>query len=115
MKERARNLAVGLTVIGALIMFGVLVLLFTGLPEMFRRGPVLRMNFPATADVHKSDWVHLAGVRVGKITDIVFRDGDPRKGVQFVARIDEGVRIPGNVQPRIFTRGFGGACSRTLF
>jgi len=110
MKERARNVAVGLTVLVALAMFGGLVLLFTGLPELFQRGRVLRMNFPATADVHKADWVHLAGVRVGKITDIVFRDGDPRKGVQFIARMDDGVRIPANVRPQIYTRGFvGGA------
>jgi len=110
MKEHTRNLAVGLTVIGALLMLGVMILLFAGLPEMFQRGRVIRMNFPATADAHTGDWVHLAGMRVGKITDIIFADEDPRKGVQFVARIDEGVKVPADVQPRIYTRGFvGGA------
>ncbi len=110
MKEHTRNLAVGLTVIVALLMLGVMILLFTGLPEMFQRGRVIRMNFPATADVHAGDWVHLAGMRVGKITDITFADDDPRRGVQFVARIDEAVRVPADVQPRVYTRGFvGGA------
>jgi phospholipid/cholesterol/gamma-HCH transport system substrate-binding protein len=110
MKEHTRNLAVGLTVIVALLMLGVMILLFTGLPEMFQRGRVIRMNFPATADVHAGDWVHLAGMRVGKVTDITFADDDPRRGVQFVARIDEGVRVPADVLPRVYTRGFvGGA------
>jgi phospholipid/cholesterol/gamma-HCH transport system substrate-binding protein len=110
MKEHTRNLAVGLTVIGALIMLGVMILLFAGLPEVFQRGRVIRMNFPATADAHTGDWVHLAGMRVGKVTDITFADEDPRKGVQFVARIDEGVKVPADVRPWIYTRGFvGGA------
>lgn len=110
MKEHTRNVAVGLTVIVALLMLGVMILLFTGLPEIFQRGRVIRMNFPATADVHEGDWVHLAGMRVGKVTEVTFADDDPRKGVQFVVRIDEGVNVPADVQPRVYTRGFvGGA------
>lgn len=110
MKEHSRNLAVGVTVIVALLMLAGMVLLFTGFPEMFQRGRVIRMNFPDTADVHAGDWIHLRGMRVGKITDIGFVDGDPRKGVQFVGRIDPGVRIPADVVPRVYTRGFvGGA------
>jgi phospholipid/cholesterol/gamma-HCH transport system substrate-binding protein len=110
MKEHARNLAVGLTVLVALAMLGGMILLFAGLPEVFQSGQVLRMNFPATSDVREGDAVHLAGLRVGRVTDIAFRDGDPRKGVQFSARIDRDVKIPANVQPRIYTRGFvGGA------
>ena len=110
MKEHTRNVTVGLTVIVALLMFGAMILLFTGLPEMFQRGRVLLITFPATADVHKGDWVHLAGMRVGKVTDITFAEDDPRQGVRFMVRIDEGVKIPANVRPRIYTRGFvGGA------
>ena len=110
MKERAQNIAVGLTVIGALLTLAGMVLIFAGLPEVFRGGRVLRMNFRNTHDVHVGDWVHLAGMRIGKVTDITFTNNDPRKGVQFAARIDTDVNIPANVQPRIYTRGFvGGA------
>lgn len=109
MKEHTRNVAVGLTVVVALGMLGGMILIFAGLPEMFQRGRLIRMHFPATGDVHEGDPIHLAGMRVGKITDISFVEGDPRKGVQFTARIDADVPLPGNVQPRIFTRGFVGA------
>ncbi len=103
MKEHTRNVLVGLTVLVALVMLGTMIVLFAGLPEMFRRGRVLRMQFDETGDMQTGDWVHLAGVRVGKITDIAFADRDPRRGVEMVARIDEGVRIPADVQPRIYT------------
>jgi phospholipid/cholesterol/gamma-HCH transport system substrate-binding protein len=108
MREHARNVLVGLTVIVALVLLGAMIVLFTGLPEAFRRGRVLRIHFPDTGDMHPGDWVHLAGLRIGKVTDVAFVDGDPRRGVEFVARIDEGVRIPADVEPRIYSRGFVG-------
>ncbi len=114
MTERTRNLAVGLTVLVAFAMLGGMVLLFTGLPEIFRGGRVLRMNFNATHDVRVSDWVHLAGMRVGKVTDISFAGADPRDGVIITARIDEGVRVPANVEPQIHTRGVIGGAYLTL-
>lgn len=114
MKEHTRNVLVGLTVIVALMMLGAMILLFTGLPGMFQRGRVLRMTFPATSDVHTGDPVHLAGIRVGKIIEVDFVQGDPRKGVQLVARIDHGVRIPGDTQPVIFSRGFIGSAYVSL-
>ena len=108
MKTQIRNLAVGTTVIVALILLGAMILLFTGLPTAFRGGHRLKMRFDSTGDAHEGDPVHLAGVRVGSITDISFTDGDPRRGVTFTALIDRGVRIPGNVAAYIYTKGFVG-------
>ncbi|MDY6913790.1 MAG: MlaD family protein [Planctomycetota bacterium] len=110
MSERLRNLTVGITVIVALAMLGGMILIFAGLPGAFRGGYKIKICFPATSDAKEGDAVHLAGMRIGNITDICFTDGDPRKGVTFTTRIDSGTRIPGNVRAYIYTRGFvGGA------
>lgn len=107
MKEHTRNLTVGLTVIVALAMLGGMILLFAGLPEVFQPGRRVRMSFSETGGVSEGDWVHLAGMKVGKVTNIAFADGDPRKGVILTARIDPGVKVPANAQPRIASGGFG--------
>jgi len=108
MKEHTRNLAVGLTVIVGLVILGVMILIFAGVPGAFRGGYDIRLAFPATADAQTGDPVHLVGVPVGTITDVGFADDDPRKGVVFTVRIDSGVRIPGNVEAFIYARGFTG-------
>jgi phospholipid/cholesterol/gamma-HCH transport system substrate-binding protein len=108
MKERKHNVAVGLTLLVALGMFAVMVLLFTGLPEMFEGGWVLHARFAQTYETRVGDWVHIAGMRVGRVTKIGFFQDDPRKGVQFDLRIDRGVQVPGNVVPRIYSRGVVG-------
>jgi phospholipid/cholesterol/gamma-HCH transport system substrate-binding protein len=110
MKERKHNVAVGLTVLVALGMFAVMVLLFTGLPEMFEGGWVLRAHFAQAYEARVGDWVHLAGLQIGRVTKIGFCQGDPRKGVEFELRIERGVQIPGNIVPRVYSRGLvGGA------
>jgi len=109
MKERARNIAVGVTVIVALAMLAGMVLLFAGLPEFFRGGYIIRLHFSSTADAHTGDLVHLRGMQIGTITHISFTEGDPRKGVTFVARINRDINIPGNATAYIYNRGFAGS------
>ncbi|MCK4275116.1 MAG: MCE family protein [Phycisphaerae bacterium] len=97
MNQYKRNVAVGLTVLISLGLMAGMIVLFTGLPEVFQRGYVLHMHFPATGNAQKSDLVHLSGIRVGRITDIAFTDpNDPSRGVTITARIDGDVRIPGS-------------------
>ncbi len=97
MNQHKRNVAVGLTVLISLGLMAGMIVLFTGLPEVFHGGYVLHMRFPATGDAQKSDLVHLSGIRVGRITDITFTDpNDPSRGVTITARIDGDVRIPGS-------------------
>jgi phospholipid/cholesterol/gamma-HCH transport system substrate-binding protein len=114
MKERRHNVAVGLTVLVALGMLAVMILLFTGLPEMFERGWVLHVRFPQAYEARPGDWVHLAGLRVGRVTKIGFCQGDPAKGVEFELRIDRGVKVPGNVVARSYSRGVIGGSYLSL-
>ncbi len=108
MKEHTRNVAVGLTVLVALVMFGGMVMMFAGLPELLQTGRVLRMKFPDTAGAKSGEWVYMSGIQVGKITSIDFVEGDSRKGVMFVCRINSGVKLPGNVEPTITSRALMG-------
>lgn len=114
MNERNRNLAVGVTVIVALCMLGGMIVIFTGLPELFKSGYVVKMQFPSTAGTHAGDQVYLADIAIGRITDIGFTDNDPRKGVTLTARITPRVRVPGNVNAYIYTKGITGGAYLVL-
>lgn len=110
MTEKTRNVIVGITVLGALCVLGAMILMFTGLPAMFQRGYIVRMESNTKHDIHEGDPVHISGIRVGRIAEIGFKDPkDPGKGVAFTARIDEEVSIPGNARIYVFTKGFVGA------
>ncbi len=108
MKEYTRNIIVGLTVLTGLAVLAVMILLFAGMPSLFRGGYTLRMSFPTTAEVREGDPVHLAGIQIGEVLSIGFADNDPRRGVCMTARIDAGVRVPGNVNAYIYNRGLAG-------
>jgi len=109
MKEYARNLSVGITVLVAMVMLGVMIVIFTGLPQMFERGYKIRITAPTTYDAHEGDPVHLSGMKVGRITDVEFTDPDhPTAGVTFTARIANNVPLPGNTKAFFFTKGLTG-------
>ncbi len=109
MTERTQNIAVGLTVVVALVFLAAMVLMFTGLPELFQRGYQIRMAFERTGDVQPGDPIYLAGMTIGRVTEVSFADPtDVSKGVIFVARIDSSIHLPGNVQGHMFTRGIAG-------
>ena len=108
MKEHTRNVVVGLTALVALAMFGAMIMIFTGLPELLETGHVLRLKFPETAGAKSGEWIYMSGIQIGKITSVEFAEPDPRKGVMFICRINSGVKIPGNVEPTITARAFVG-------
>jgi len=108
MKETTRNIAIGLTVIVALGLVCGMIVIFAGLPGPLHGGYRIKLHFPGAADAHEGDQVHLNGMPIGKIVDMYFTGGDARKGVTFVARVDPGTRIPGNVRALIVSKGLAG-------
>ncbi len=102
MSERARNTAVGLTVIVALIMLAGMILIFTGLPEMFQRGYELKIKLSGSGGVHVGDDVNLNGIVVGKIIKISFTNDDPVQGVTLTAKINKKVKLPGTSKVVIY-------------
>ncbi len=114
MKERTKNMAVGITVLLGIAFLGFMILLFAGLPEVFKRGYEIKMLFKSTSEVRENDPVHLSGMSIGRVRKVEFTDGDPRKGVTFVARIDWDISIPANAKPFVYTRGLVGGAYLTL-
>ena len=110
MKERTRNVSVGVTVIVALAMLAGMILLFAGLPEAFQTGYTVRMQSTSAHDLHEGDPVYLSGMRVGRVIRIAFSDPrDPGRGVTITARIEGDINLPGDAKAVVFTRGFVGS------
>ena len=106
MSERGRNIAVGTTVLIAMCMLAGMIVIFTGIPSMFRRGYVLAITFDDTQGAKEGDPVRIAGRRIGSITDVRFAQSDNAcAGVVFKVLIDTDVRIPGNVNAYIHPKG----------
>ncbi|MBS3733323.1 MAG: MCE family protein [Phycisphaerae bacterium] len=109
MQERTRNVIVGLTVVLALVLLGVLVVMFTGLPQVFQTGYVIHIRFDHSGGVRAGDAVHMSGMQIGQITDVRFaQPGKPGAGVTMTARIDGNIRLPGNTQAHMYTQGLSG-------
>ena len=108
MTENARNIAVGLTVLIGLCMLAVLILAFTGVPQLFQTGYTIRMHFEQTHDILPGDPIYLRGKRVGVVQDVEFTDNNPRKGVTITAKVHSDIRLPRNIQAKVFTKGLVG-------
>ena len=108
MRERTRNVLVGLTVLLALGILGALIIIFQELPGFMQPGYAVKVRFPTAGGLVKGSDVMLAGQRVGQVTDVAFTDGDPRKGATVTVIIDREVNIPGTVNAYVRSRGFTG-------
>jgi len=110
MKERTQNVAVGLTVLVALVLLGGLIMFFAGLPWLVQQGYEIRIAADTTHDAHPGDGIHLAGMRVGRVTDVGFTDPtDPYAGITITARIEQDIKLPGSVVAEFYTKGLVGA------
>ncbi len=104
MEPKSKNLGVGLTVLGALVLLSAMIILFAGVPEVFEGGYSICIDFPNARGLKTGDIVTLSGLKVGKVTKLGFVDtGKVRARVH----IDRGRQIPSNVVATI-TSGFGG-------
>ncbi len=110
MKERTRNISIGLTVIIALCCLAGMIMLFTGLPWLAQPGYVLYIKADTTYDSHVNDTIHMSGMRIGRISNIEFSDPDnPGGGVVFTVRVQKNYKLPGNTKAYFFTRGLIGS------
>jgi phospholipid/cholesterol/gamma-HCH transport system substrate-binding protein len=109
MKEKTRNLAVGLTVIIGLSILAGVIFAFTGMAGFLATGYVVYVEMDSSHGVTAGDWVNFKGIKVGKVTEVSFTEGDPRKGVTFKLRVNRDYRLPGTTKLMIFTRGLAGS------
>ncbi|MFP4140026.1 MAG: MlaD family protein [Planctomycetota bacterium] len=104
MKEKSRNVAVGMTVIGGLIVLAAMIFMFAKLPEQFAGGYNLLVRMNSTGGASEGDFVNYRGMRVGRVTDVSFTDPkDLQKGITVTLRIESQYRLPDNVNV-YFTR-----------
>ncbi|MDY7011472.1 MAG: MlaD family protein [Planctomycetota bacterium] len=104
MTDRRRNLLVGATVLTAVVILGGMIIKFRELPSFIRPGYELRFTYSDAGSVREGSDVMLAGIRVGRISEITFTEGNARRGVTIIATIDSDIDIPGDVNA-YFQRG----------
>jgi phospholipid/cholesterol/gamma-HCH transport system substrate-binding protein len=109
MTEHTKNMAVGLTVLAAMVLMGWMIILFTGLPTLLRGGYEVYVSMGAKSELDPGDKIHLGGKEVGTITDVSFTDPeDPYKGITVTALIDDEITLPSNTALWVSKRTIGG-------
>lgn len=100
MRERVRNVLVGLCAIGALVGGAGLLFFFGELEPFFARRWPLQVAFNDSGGLRKGSLVTLNGVPVGAIERVeIWTDAD--RPVLITAAIDDGVRIPDPSVPSV--------------
>ena len=109
MTERAQNIAVGLTVMGALAMLGGMIVLFAGGVDVFGGGYNVHIRVPTSSDVQAGEPIHMAGIRIGKIERVDFTDpANPSKGVTITVDIFNRVSVPAHATAIIYAKSLVG-------
>ncbi|MFI4859652.1 MAG: MlaD family protein [Phycisphaerales bacterium JB063] len=108
-RERRRNIAVGVTMLLALVGLGFLLFTFGYLPGFLQRGYTVSLVVDNAAGLHDSSRVTLAGLDVGTVeqVELLVEVGEPTRS-RVRLRIHEEVDVPENVVVRIETPLFGG-------
>ena len=108
MNERSRNLIVGSTTLFALIGLAVLLLLFGYVPKLMQDGYYITLQLPDASSLNPGSRVELAGIDVGEVKAIEFRQPVGR-GVSVSILIRDGVRIPTDAVPQVDKPLLGGS------
>ncbi len=98
MDERVVQFRVGVTVLAALIITGILSLLFGELPSVLRGSYVVYIKFPAAPGVSQDTPIRKSGIRIGKVTKVQFA---PDSAVLITASIDHGIELSRDEAVRI--------------
>jgi len=88
----------------------VLLMLFGYVPKLLETGYVVRVELEHAGGLSKGSVARLSGIRIGRITSIELTTA-PKVGVMAVIMIDEGIRIPQDVQVKVAAPIFTGSSS----
>lgn len=94
MSARARNIAVGVTVLVGLAVLGGMIFLFAGMPEFFSGGYRVSVHMTDSGGAKVGDTIHVAGQSIGKITGMRLAGSDPRQGVDLTLHVEKGISLP---------------------
>lgn len=107
MDERMMQFKVGILVLMALILTGVLIVLFGEMPHVFQRRYTLTIHFDRSPGVDENTPVRKAGKRIGRVREVRFNE--VRGGVDVIADIDWGTNLFADAKPRLATSLLGDA------
>jgi ABC-type transporter Mla subunit MlaD len=99
-REMKINLTVGVFVIMGLVALGIMIVMFGEAPKTFTPTYRVTIDFPKTGPVRAGDPVYMNGLEIGVISQIR-PQGDVRRGVQVICRIEDKYAIPVDAQPLI--------------
>jgi len=100
MRERVRNIMVGVCTIGALGAGSALLFLFGEIEPMLTRRWQLKVAFNDAGGLRRGSLVTLNGVPVGAVENVSIWS-DATQPVLIVAAIDEGVLVPDPSEPSV--------------
>jgi len=105
MTERQRNTAVGVFVIIGFVLLGVLILEFSDIVTVAKRGYLVTVTMENSRGAMPGKVVHFRGVGIGNVSEVRL---DPKGfGVVMILRIESDVDIPANAELRASPSGFG--------
>ncbi|MGD2109463.1 MAG: MlaD family protein [Phycisphaerae bacterium] len=112
MKETTRNLLVGVFVLAAMIVFGVMSVWFGETPSWLRRAEwTLRIKgVEGLSGINEASPVNMNGVQIGRVQSLEFKDPQrPGLGVEIVTRIKDQYTVPEGAHARVYgaTLGIG--------
>jgi phospholipid/cholesterol/gamma-HCH transport system substrate-binding protein len=90
MDERVVQFRVGVTVLAALIVTGILMLLFGEAPSLLRGQYTIYVKFHSAPGVSRDTPIEKSGIRIGKVTKVQFA---PDNDVLITASIDGGIEL----------------------
>ena len=90
MDERVVQFRVGVTVLAALLITGILMLLFGELPSLLRGSYVVYIKFPSAPGVSQDTPIRSLGIRIGRVSKVQFT---PDNAVLVTANVDGSVEL----------------------
>jgi phospholipid/cholesterol/gamma-HCH transport system substrate-binding protein len=90
MDERVVQFRVGVTVLAAIIITGILMLLFGQAPALLRGTYTVYIKFPAAPGVSQDTPIRKSGIRIGRVNKVQFA---PDNEVLVTASIDGGIEL----------------------
>ncbi|QQE12468.1 MCE family protein [Planctomycetota bacterium] len=93
MKDRTRNVAVGITALGGVVGLIVLLLLFGYAPEVLQPGYFITIKAQSASGISVDSNVYLEGIAIGKVRKISLQK-PPGTGVDIECKIDQRYELP---------------------
>jgi phospholipid/cholesterol/gamma-HCH transport system substrate-binding protein len=115
MNEKNRNIAIGFTVIVAMVILTIMIIIFAGVPEALTGGTKIIVQAEHTGNLHKGDKIYLRGMRIGEISDVSFTQDNPSMGVTITGIIDDSFCLPKSTKVSVETQGLTSLASLAVW